>query len=82
MNKTLNYILDRLSENSTWRGVIILATSAGVTLKPEQADKVIALGLALVGVINIFRKAPPSAAVVSDAINTGNTTTLDKKSTQ
>jgi len=64
MNATWNWILDRLAENSTWRGIIGLITAAGVALKPEQADKIIAVGLALVGAINVFRKAPASPAPV------------------
>lgn len=72
MNK-LNWLLERLSENSTWRGIIGLITATGVVLKPEQGEKIIAAGLALVAVINIFRKAPPTAADVAHAVNTGDT---------
>jgi len=49
-------ILDRLSENSTWRGLILLATAAGVHLEPELQNQIVAAGLGLVGVINILRK--------------------------
>ena len=49
-------ILDKLSENSTWRGLILLATAAGVNLEPELQTQIVAAGLGLVGVINILRK--------------------------
>jgi hypothetical protein len=54
--KLIDYIIARLGENSTWRGIILLVTSAGVVLKPEQSEAVIAAGLAVVGIINVFRK--------------------------
>ena len=88
MNEKLTWLIDRLGENSTWRGIIGILTASGVVLKPDQADKIIAAGMALVAVINIFRKAPPKAAdlaevkaqvaTVSDAVRTGDTTFLTK----
>jgi hypothetical protein len=58
-------MLARLGENSTWRGLVLLVTSLGVTLDPEQTDKIVAAGLAVVGVINVFRKAPGSSDAVA-----------------
>ena len=52
----MNYLLERLTENSTWRGIIMLLTAVGVQLDPAQANAIIAAGLALVGIINVFRK--------------------------
>ena len=49
-------ILDRLSENSTWRGFILIATAAGVHLEPEIQNQIVATGLGLVGLINVIRK--------------------------
>lgn len=54
--KTFDYILARLSENSTWRGLILLATASGIVIEPEKAAAITALGMALVGVINVFRQ--------------------------
>lgn len=50
------FILDRLAESSTWRGIIMVATAIGLKLDPSQSDAVIATGLSLVGLINVFRK--------------------------
>lgn len=50
------FVLDRLAENSTWRGIIMVATAIGLKLDPSQADAIIATGLSLVGLINVFRK--------------------------
>ena len=49
-------ILDSLSQNSTWRGLILLATAAGVHLEPELQNQIVATGLGLVGLINVLRK--------------------------
>lgn len=55
MSVILDWLLARLSENSTWRGLIALATASGVTLNPEQTASITAAGLALIGAINVFR---------------------------
>ena len=41
----MNWLLDRLKEESTWRGIVLLVTALGVKL-----------GLAIVGLINVLRK--------------------------
>jgi lipoate-protein ligase B len=52
----MNYVLDRLREDSTWRGLLMCGTALGVHLDPSQANAIIACGLALIGLINVFRK--------------------------
>ena len=54
--KIVNILLERLSENSTWRGLILVATALGVKLDPELQNQILAAGLGLVGVINVLRK--------------------------
>ena len=49
-------IVDSLSQSSTWRGLILLATAAGVHLEPEIQNQIVATGLGLVGLINVVRK--------------------------
>lgn len=51
------YILARLTENSTWRGLIMLVTALGVKVAPDQAEAIISAGLAVVGLINVFRRS-------------------------
>lgn len=48
------YLIARLSEASTWRGIIMLATAAGVVFSAQQAEAVIAAGLALAGLVGAF----------------------------
>lgn len=58
MKTLVSWALNRLAENSTWRGIILLLTAAGVAISPEQAAAITSAGLALVGLINVIRKAP------------------------
>jgi len=51
-----NYIVNRLSEASTWRGIILLATALGATVSPEQQAAIVVFGLGLAGVIGAFFK--------------------------
>ena len=60
MKNIVNVIVERLSENSTWRGLILLGTALGLRLEPELQNQIIASGLALVGLINVIRKGNPS----------------------
>lgn len=48
------YLLTRLREASTWRGLVMLITALGITLSPEQVAAIIAAGTAVVGVIGVF----------------------------
>lgn len=50
-------ILSYLAMESTWRGLILIATSAGVVLEPAQANAIVAAGLGLIGLILTFRKS-------------------------
>lgn len=44
-------------EPSTWRGLVLLATSLGVLhLTTEQVDAVVAAGMAIAGLIGAFVK--------------------------
>jgi hypothetical protein len=54
--KLINIAIERLSENSTWRGVILVVTALGLKLEPELQNQIVAAGLSLVGLINIIRK--------------------------
>lgn len=48
------YIVSRLGEPSTWRGLLALVTAAGISLSPEQAGAITAAGLAIIGLVGAF----------------------------
>lgn len=58
----MKYILDRLSEASTWRGIISIITALGVKLRPDMTEAIISGGLSAMGIINILRKEKDAAA--------------------
>jgi hypothetical protein len=49
-------LIDYLKMESTWRGLIQIATAFGIVIQPTQAGAIIAGGTALVGLINAFKK--------------------------
>jgi hypothetical protein len=51
MRWLMRYLFSRLREPSTWRGLVALAASLGVAISPELGEAVIAVGLALMGLI-------------------------------
>lgn len=55
----MNWLLNRLREPSTWRGLVWLATGFGVTLKPEVWEQVTAVGMALAGLIGVLTRDDP-----------------------
>jgi uncharacterized membrane protein len=52
------YVVARLKEPSTWRGLVLLATSLGITLDEEQSMAIIAAGIALAGAIGVLIPDP------------------------
>ena len=46
-----SYILARMKEPSTWRGLTLLLTALGIPLAPGVSDAIIAAGLGLAGLI-------------------------------
>jgi hypothetical protein len=48
-----DYLLQRAKEPSTWRGLVLIATSAGCVITPAMADAIVALGIGLAGVIGV-----------------------------
>lgn len=52
----MSYILDRLQEASTWRGIIMVLTSLGIGIAPELITPIIAAGTGLAGVVGVVTK--------------------------
>ena len=48
-----DYILARIKEPSSWRGIFLLLTAIGIPVAPELADAIITVGLAIVGTIGV-----------------------------
>ena len=53
------WVIDRLQEPSTQRGIVLLITAAtGFTVPPELVSQVILLGLTVSGAIGVVRADP------------------------
>ena len=46
-----HYLIARLKEPSTYRGLLICLTSFGIIISPEQLEAITIIGLFLVGVL-------------------------------
>lgn len=51
-----NYILDRLSERSTWIGLTALLGAFSVFLSPEQAEAIVVAGVSFAGLISTLTR--------------------------
>ncbi len=60
MSDIKQYLLDRLREASTWRGIMALLMAAGVALSPAQIEAIITAGLSVIGVIGVFFSDKPA----------------------
>ena len=45
------WLLERLREGSTWRGLVLLITAAGLHITPDQSQLIITIGLGIAGSI-------------------------------
>jgi hypothetical protein len=64
--KPMKIMIQKLTEPSTIRGIIALLGAFGITVQPEYHEHIIAAVLALLGIINVWRKESkiPKAEVV------------------
>jgi hypothetical protein len=54
--KIIDYILARLKEPSTWRGITTLAGVVGVTLSPQHWDAIASATIGIIGLIELIRR--------------------------
>ncbi|OJW21153.1 MAG: hypothetical protein BGO49_24370 [Planctomycetales bacterium 71-10] len=52
----MEWIITRLSEPSTWRGLFAMLTAGGISLAPDYENAIIAIGLSIIGLINVIKK--------------------------
>ena len=55
MNTIIAYLIERLDEPSTWRGIVWFITAFGIVLSPEQKESVVATGMAIAGLVGVFK---------------------------
>lgn len=52
----MKYILDRLKEPSSWRGLVMICTAFGVALNPELVAAIVSAGTGVSGIIGFVFK--------------------------
>jgi hypothetical protein len=55
----MNWLIARLREPSTIRGLVWLLTVAGITLSPEQIEAIAVAGMAVAGLLGVFLPEEP-----------------------
>jgi hypothetical protein len=50
----MRFAVARLKEASTYRGLMLIFTALGVVLRPEVADAIITVGVALAGLAGVL----------------------------
>ena len=51
----MSKLWEKLKEASTWRGIVWIITAGGVVLSDLQIEAIISAGVALTGLIEVFR---------------------------
>ena len=54
----IDKLLVKLSEESTWRGIMALAAVLGYAIDPARADLYTAAALTVIGLINVIKRQP------------------------
>jgi hypothetical protein len=53
--KTMEWIMARLMEPSTWRGIITVLSAAGVSVSPQLIGTVLPIGMAGIGLVEMLK---------------------------
>jgi hypothetical protein len=54
--RSMDYLVSRLKEKSTYSGILALLSAVGLAIDPEQFSAIAAAVMALVGVFEVFRR--------------------------
>jgi len=60
----MNWVLARLREPSSWRGIVWLLTVLGLSLRPDQAEAIAIAGTALAGLLGVFLSDEPKVVKI------------------
>ncbi len=62
----MSWLLQRLREPSTWRGLIWLLTALGISIRPELWEQITAVGMALAGLLGVALREEAPLRVTKD----------------
>lgn len=52
----MKWVIDQLRQPSTWRGIVMMATSFGIVVHPDLMEQIVAAGTGIAGLIGVFFK--------------------------
>jgi hypothetical protein len=52
----MEWIIERLKEASTWRGLVALLGAIGISISPDLIEQIGLVVVALIGAIEVYRK--------------------------
>jgi hypothetical protein len=55
----MNYLIERARERSTWAGLIAVLSGVGIGIRPELADSIVAIGVAVGGLLFALTRDAP-----------------------
>ena len=50
----MQYIINRLKEASTWRGLILLAAAFGLHIAPDMQEAIVGAGIGTAGLVGVI----------------------------
>lgn len=53
--RILDVLVERFSQESTWRGLTGVLTAFGVLIEPQRMEAIVATGLFIMGTINMVK---------------------------
>ena len=56
------YLMARMQEPSTWRGIVLIATAFGTAISPPQQEAIVTVGLMIAGLIGAAFPDKPTGA--------------------
>ena len=56
MSGLFRWVAERLTEPSTWRGITLLGTAAGVYVSPQMIETMVTVGGGIYSMILLFKK--------------------------
>lgn len=55
-DRKMEWIIERLKEASTWRGIVTLLGAIGISISPELVNQIGLVVVAIIGAIEVWRK--------------------------
>lgn len=66
----MNWLIQRLKEPSTWRGLAWMLTAFGISIKPDAWEYITVAGMAIAGLIGVITAdEPPPIDLISRSNN-------------